>query len=428
MLLNTGIFDMEKTLMDRSLELLRNINLPESYAVIVQSILALILITIVAWLIDKLATKVFRTLAPRLTQISRNKWDDILIKNKIFANFSHFFPGMVFLILSPLISSQSIFNFINDFIGTYFIIVAMIFINSLINAAHDIYLRINAERAIKLNIKLFLQLIKVVIFSFGVLAIISLYTDKSFFQLLAGLGTMLTIILIVYKDTILGFIAGIKLTAYEMVRIGDWIQLPKENADGRVIDVSLNTVKVRNWDQTITTVPTYKLVSEPFTNWTGMEQSGGRQILRHINIDMESIRFLSETEIEKFKRFKLLKTFIEEKTIDDTFEYPDIKDYLDTHQLTNIGLFRRYIEKYIQSTGFANTDMEYFVRQRQSTEKGLPLQIYVFVREKQLAKYERIQAEIFDHIFAIIPEFGLRIFQEPSGYDVSKLGESRKSI
>lgn len=428
MLLNTGIFDMEKTLMDRSLELLRNINLPESYAVIVQSILALILITIVAWLIDKLATKVFRTLAPRLTQISRNKWDDILIKNKIFANFSHFFPGMVFLILSPLISSQSIFNFINDFIGTYFIIVAMIFINSLINAAHDIYLRINAERAIKLNIKLFLQLIKVVIFSFGVLAIISLYTDKSFFQLLAGLGTMLTIILIVYKDTILGFIAGIKLTAYEMVRIGDWIQLPKENADGRVIDVSLNTVKVRNWDQTITTVPTYKLVSEPFTNWTGMEQSGGRQILRHINIDMESIRFLSEAEIEKFKRFKLLKTFIEEKTIDDTFEYPDIKDYLDTHQLTNIGLFRRYIEKYIQSTGFANTDMEYFVRQRQSTEKGLPLQIYVFVREKQLAKYERIQAEIFDHIFAIIPEFGLRIFQEPSGYDVSKLGESRKSI
>ncbi|WGU69804.1 mechanosensitive ion channel [Capnocytophaga canimorsus] len=269
------------------------------------------------------------------------------------------------------------------------------------------------------SLKIYIQLAKVIVFSLGGIAVISIFANKNFLDILAGLGAMITILLIVYKDMIMGFVAGIQLSANKMVYVGDWIVLPKDGADGTVIDIGLTTVKIQNWDRTITTIPTYKLTSESFTNWRGMQLSGGRRIKRHVSIDIESIHFLSEAEIQTFRKIRLLTEYIDEKLQVISAVNANETEHVNQRRLTNIGTFRKYVENYLRESGYANLDMTFIVRQLQSTEKGVPIEIYMFCKVKEWAIYEQIQADIFDHIFAIIPTFNLRLFQEPSGHNFS---------
>ncbi len=413
---------MEEYLEDLRLKivaLFQNMGMEETWAVLFQSILVAVSILIVAWLIDRLITILMRRFVPKVVGRTQNRWDDIFLENRVFANLAHFTPGIVMLFLYPLIAHGGLRVFIENIMDTYFIIVFLLSVNAVLNALNAIYASYKGQRAA--NIKIYLQVIKVTLFSLGIIAIISIFASKNFLDILKGLGAIATILLIVYKDTILGFVAGIQLSANKMVKVGDWISIPKDNADGNVIDIGLNTVKVQNWDKTITTIPTYKLMSESFTNWKGMEQSDGRRIKRHINIDMDSVRFLSEEEIQRYKKFRLLEAYIHEKEEEIRQLNEGVTEYVNQRRLTNIGTFRKYVENYLEQTGFANMKMTFIVRQLQSTEKGLPIEVYMFCKEKEWAKYEQIQSDIFDHIFAMVPEFGLRIFQNPTSSSLSKL-------
>jgi len=255
--------------------------------------------------------------------------------------------------------------------------------------------------------------------------IISILLERDPTVLLAGLGAMAAILLLVFKDTILGFVASIQLSANNMLKIGDWIEMRSHGADGTVTDITLNTVKVQNWDKTISTIPTYALVSESFNNWKGMEESGGRRIKRAVNIDTGSIKFCDAQMLNRFLKFELIRDYVKKKE-NEVKEYNKTKklsedDNISGRRQTNIGIFRKYLEVYLRQHPMVNQDMTFLVRQLHPTPTGLPIEIYVFCKDKAWANYEAIQADIFDHIFAVIPEFELKVFQQPSGSDISNV-------
>ena len=398
---------------NQTLDFFKNSGLSEGWAIFFQSIIVLIVILLIAYVADRLTTFIFRKVIPKIVGNTANKWDDIFLENKVFSKFAHFIPGWIIISSYSLISSESIRWLIKTLIGVYFIIVSALFLSAVMKACEDIYSHVNNNEK---SIQIYGQLARVVIYSLGGVAIISIFADRNFIDILTGLGAMVTVLLIVYKDTILGFVAGIQLSANQMLTVGDWIVSPKDGADGTVTYIGLVTVKVQNWDRTITTIPTYKLVSEPFTNWRGMQQSDGRRIKRHVNIDMESIHFLSDEEIQKFRKIRLISDYIEEKLqIISEVNANETEDF-NRRRLTNIGTFRKYIENYLRNSGFVNLDMMFAVRQLQSTETGLPIEIYMFSKIKDFANYEQVQSDVFDHIFAIVTTFNLRLFQAPSGH------------
>lgn len=399
-------------LREQSVSFFENIGLSPYWATWVQSIAALLFILILSWGVGRIATVIMRGLAPVIVGKTKNKWDDLLMENNVFKILSYYLFGAVFIWLDQIIVAESLQRFIKTITGTYFIVVTLILINALLNTAYQIYQSL--QKTDKASIKIYIQLLKVIVFSFGVILIISIFADKKLVEILTGLGAMLTILLIVYKDTILGFVAGISLSTNNMLQVGDWISVPQHDADGTVIDIGLSAVRVQNWDKTITTIPPYKLTSESFTNWKGMEEAGGRRVKRHVIIDIGSIHFLSPEEIDKFKQFHLLKDYIEEKLQAIEKTNKGVKEYVNQRRLTNIGTLKKYMENYLQSTGYARPDMTFIVRQLQSNEKGVPIEIYFFCKETAWAKYEQVQADVFDHFFAIMPEFGLRVFQNVS--------------
>lgn len=255
--------------------------------------------------------------------------------------------------------------------------------------------------------------------------IVSLLIGRSPVILLSGLGAMTAVLMLIFKDPILGLVAGIQLSANNMLKLGDWLEMPKYNADGAVIDVGLTTVKVRNWDNTITTVPTYALISDSFKNWRAMSESGGRRIKRSINIDVTSINFISEAEMKKLARSRLLANYILEKSREvEEFNQAhdlDLSTALNGRRLTNIGTFRAYLEMFLRNHTNIRQDMTIMVRQMAPTEDGVPIEIYAFTNTVVWVEYESIQSDIFDHIFAVVPEFGLRLHQSPSGHDIASI-------
>lgn len=406
---------MEQTLIhlrNKTVNLLEQLGLSTIWSIFLQSIIVFFLIILFALVADKIATFLMRRLAPIILGKARINWKKFLLKNRVFSKTASFIPAIVISVLYHIIASADLRYVIELFIDTYFIIVFLLLANAIINTVDSIYVNIEGNIG---NLKLYLQLAKVVLFSIGVIAIISIFANRNFMDILKGLGTMITVLLIVYKDTIMGFIAGIQLSTNKMVKIGDWISLPKENADGTVTEISLNTVKIQNFDQTITTIPTYKLISESFTNWRGMQESGGRRIKRHIKIDMNSIHFLSTEEINRLGKFKLLEKYISEKLKEVESSKKKEQEWVNQRKITNIGTLKKYIENYLLSTGFVNTEMTFMVRQLQSTETGIPIEIYFFCKEKDLGTYEQIQSNIFDHIISVVPLFNLRIYQSLSG-------------
>lgn len=408
-------------------DLLSGTGLSESLVVIIENI-TLIVITIgLAILADFIIKRIIIAAITRIARKSKNNWDDIFVERKVFNRLAHLAPAIiVHYALQYIFDAPGLVAFLENLTQAYMVLVVLLVIDATINALHEVYLTTPVSKG--RNIKGYIQVVKIIFYFAAIILIISIFSGEAPKVLMGGLGAMAAVLMLVFKDTILGFVASIQLSANKMVNNGDWISMPKYNADGTVIDISLNTVKVQNWDKTIATIPTYALVSESFNNWKGMEESGGRRIKRSINIDMKSVGFLNKDQIEKFRKYHVLKDYITSKEKEITEYNKSLKLDEDTitngRKMTNLGTFRKYLENYLHNHPKIHQDMTFLVRHLQPTEKGLPMEIYVFSNDQEWANYESIQADIFDHILAIMPEFELRVFQNPTGDDFQKLASS----
>lgn len=355
--------------------------------------------------------------------INNNKfnWDNMLLERKVFHRLSHIVPAIIIYYFSSTFPDYQ--HLIEKGAITYIIVVGLMVIYSFLNAFNDIYLTFEISK-IK-PIKGYIQVVQIIVFVLGGIIIIANLMGESPFILLSGIGALSAVLLLVFKDSLLGLVAGIQLAANDMVRVGDWIEMPKYEADGDIIDISLNTVKVQNFDKTITTIPSYALISDSFKNWRGMQVSGGRRIKRSLFIDTNSITFCTEEMIEKFKTIQFLSEYITTKE-HEIAEY-NAKNEINRNNpvngraLTNIGVFRAYINQYLQHHPGISKEMTLLVRQLAPTENGLPLEIYAFTNDIRWDVYETIQSDIFDHLFAVAPEFGLHLFQNPSGNDFKNM-------
>jgi miniconductance mechanosensitive channel len=300
------------------------------------------------------------------------------------------------------------------------LLVGVLALNSALNAANEIYQRFEVAR--RIPILGYLQVVKIIVTLAAVIVGISIWIQQSPLLLLSGLGAMTAILLLVFKDTILGLVAGIQLVANDMVRPGDWLEMPKYGADGDVEEITLNVVKIRNWDKTVTTIPTYALISDSFKNWRGMSESGGRRIKRSLLIDISSIKFCPPELVEKLKKIDRLGPFIEQRSqeiAEANGSYGPADDCpANGRRMTNVGLFRQYTAEYLRANPAIHKDMTFLVRQLQPTSEGLPLEIYVFSNDQRWVQYEGIQGDIFDHLFAVLPLFELRAYQRPAGFDI----------
>jgi miniconductance mechanosensitive channel len=406
-------------------KLLLSTGMPEGLEVITRTVIVAVIIFSLAILADIITRRVIITGIKRFASKTRSQLDDVLVERGFFRKVAHVVPGLLIYFTAGFIFSDYpvLGDIINRLALTYIILIILLSVDSFINALHQIYLTKPVSEG--RPIKGYIQVVKIIIYFIAIILIIASLLKESPKALLTGLGAMAAVLMLVFKDTILGFVASVQLSANKMVAPGDWIEMPSHNADGTVIDITLNTVKVQNWDKTIATIPTYALVSESFRNWKGMEESGGRRIKRSINIDMNSVRFVDDQLAEKFKKIHLLKDYVvnREKEIQKYNEENKIDGSIlvNGRRMTNLGTFRKYIEEYLHRHPKIHDDMTFLVRQLQPDERGLPIEIYVFSNDQAWANYEAIQADIFDHILAVIPEFDLRVFQNPSGRDFQNI-------
>ena len=302
-------------------------------------------------------------------------------------------------------------------------IILLLVVDALLDSVVEIHERKDSTR--HLPLKGVAQGAKLIAFLFGGVLILSIILDRSPLYFLSGLGAVTAILLVVFRDAILGLVAGVQISVNRMIQIGAWIEMAKYGADGDVIDVGLTTVKVRNWDKTITTVPTYALISDPVKNWRGMFETGGRRIKRAIHLDMQSFRFVDDALLKKMFTFRRLRPYLERKLpeLADANREEDLSVSVNGRRLTNIGCFRAYAEAYLRSHPEVNQEMILLVRQLAASDKGLPLELYLFTADTRWAVHERVQADIFDHLLTVVPEFGLSVFQSPSGSDLRTAAE-----
>lgn len=414
------------------LDILKNLYISlgasEMNSEILRSITIILVILITAILADFIAKKILRSMVKRFVEKTSWKYDDIIFQKKVLFYLAHLIPAVIIqLTIDFAFSSkveypfnvESISNTIHTMLGIYVFIILWLVIFASINAFHEIFKK--GHLAKDIDIKGFLQLIKVIVSLVFIILLVALIVDKKPGAVLTALGAVAAVLMFVFKDTLLGFVAGIQIAANKMVKPGDWISMPDMNADGTVLEIGLTTAKIQNWDKTISTVPTYALVSNSFANWRGMEESGGRRIKRSFFIDVSSIKFCSENMIEKYRNMHLLKSYILEKEKELALYNKEKKitqdNLANSRYLTNVGTFRKYIELYLNEHPSIKKDFTILVRQLQVTPNGLPMEIYVFSSDQRWVQYEAIQSDIFDHIFSVIPEFELRLFQNPTGSD-----------
>ena len=357
---------------------------------------------------------------------SKNTWDDALVQHGFVTRLSYLMPIIVvYMSVDLLMPSQTLAPELFKRLSMVFFVMAGVWmLDAILLAVREVYS--SSQVASRRPIRGYTDGIKIIAYVMAGIFIISILTDKSPWGILSILGGFTVVLMLVFKDTILGFVASIQLSGHDMVRVGDWIEMPKYGADGDVIDVTIHTVKVRNWDKTITTIPTYGLVTDAFKNWRGMSESGGRRIKRSMYIDMSSIKFCTDDMLEHFEKFELLKEYLQHKkeeiSADNAAHNVDTSQLINGRRQTNIGVFRAYIVAFLKSHPKIHQNMTFLVRHLEPTSHGLPVQIYVFSNDQAWANYEAIQADIFDHLLAALPEFDLRVFQNPTGYDFAKIG------
>jgi miniconductance mechanosensitive channel len=398
-------------------EVLSEHGLSENWAYVSAHIAAIVLILLICILTYLFVKKILFRVVGAYTRFSKNKWDDILLNQNLFVRIARLAPGIIVHISASTFPKQQVW--IQRFAFSYIILMALLALFSLLDGFEIIYRRfeISKERPIKG----LLQVVKIILTVIVVIVTIAVLLDRSPWALLSGIGVFSAVLLLIFQNSILGFVAGMQLAGNDMVRVGDWIEMPKYNADGDVIDITLHTVKVQNWDKTITMIPANAMITDSFKNWRGMREAGGRRIKRSIYIDMNSIKFCTDEMLERFQKFHYLTDYI-------AFKKKEIEEYnqkngIDPTQLvngrrmTNIGTFRAYVMNYIKNHPSVNKEMMILVRQLAPDQYGLPIEIYCFTNTTVWVEYESIQADIFDHILAIVPQFDLQIFQSPSGRD-----------
>lgn len=383
--------------------------------------LAVLSTSYILWLIARF---IMLVVLHSLTAKTKTKLDDYLVEKKVFGALAQLCPLIVLYWTLPIV-----FNYypetgawLSNYIVDILIIITIMRTTNRSLSAFQKYLR-DYDKYDDKPIESYIQIIKIVLGIFFVLLILSQLTGESPLSFFAYFGALSAIIILVFKDTILGFVGSIQLSANDMIRKGDWITMEKYGADGDIEEINLNTVKVRNFDKTITTIPTYSFISDSFKNWRGMAESNGRRIKRSIFIEVDSIGFASESLIDKFEKQSFLSDFITQrkKEIHEHNEKTGLHDKLQKRRITNIGLFRFYIEYYLRNNPNINQEMTLIIRQLQPTEKGMPIEIYCFSKTKDWGPYENIISDIFDHLYAMIPEFELSAFEYPSGKDLQSL-------
>lgn len=395
----------------------------QGLAEVLASLAITIGIIIFSFIIHLVLKKVFLRIVTKIIRKNKLIWDDILLERKVIQRAILIVPGVLFFSLAGIYENPDITRIVERLASTYVMVIVMFVSSSLIDSIDDIY-RTKPISKIR-PIKGLLQVVKIAVYIVIAIIIIATLLDQSPLILLSSVGALAAVFSFVFKDSILGFIAGIQLTSNDMLRIGDWIEMPKYGADGDVIDITLNTVKVQNWDKTYVTIPAYSLISDSFKNWRGMHQFGGRRIKRSIYIDVNSVDFCTQEMIQNLKKIHYLKDYVTEK--EKELEKYNKENSIDTDQvingrrMTNLGTFRAYLKNYIMNHPGINQDKLMIVRQLASGENGIPLEIYAFTRDTAWVSYEGVQSDIFDHIFAVAGEFGLRVFQSPSGYDIKSM-------
>jgi len=405
-----------------------NIGLDAQMAVLMARASAVVAMLLLALIADVVARKLLLGYVKKLVERSKTQWDDFLLQQKFFVRIAHLAPALVLLWLGP-VALEGLPNWIelvNRLTYLYVVLIILLAIEAVLDAFVDIYRTYPISKDIP--IKSFVQVGKLVVFFIGAILIFGLLFNQSPLVFLSGLGALSAVLIIVFKDSILGFVAGVQLAANKMVARGDWISMPDYGADGDVLEVTLTTVKVQNWDKTITTIPTYALISDSFKNWRGMMESGGRRIKRAVNIDITSIKFCDAKMLEKFSKIQYISEYLANKQQEikkyNEEKNVDLSSLVNGRHLTNIGTFRAYVSAYLRHHPKIDQEMTFLVRQLQPTPQGLPVEIYVFSSDQNWANYEGIQSDIFDHILAVVPEFELRVFQEPSGYDFRGMGKT----
>ena len=388
-----------------------------------QTALGLAALLLVAWLADVVTRRYLVRLVERLTAKSPIDWDNTVARHGVFRHLAHLLPLVIIHFGVDLVPNvpPSIYTAIENIVLILIVWTGMRAAASFMNAAGEIFsgLPLSKDRPIRG----FLQLFKIFIYAAGAILIVAIAIGQSPLVLLGGFGALTAVLMLVFKDTILSVVASIQIASNDMIRVGDWVEMPGYGADGDVIEIALHTVKIQNWDKTVTTVPTSAFITDWFRNWRYMSESGGRRIKRDLSIDQSTIGFLTPAEVERFRRFALLKDYMSEKeaVLTEANRPVEEADPVNARRLTNVGMLRAYIFRYLRNHPLINQEMTLLVRQREPTPDGLPIQIYCFTTTTDWAEYEDIQSDIFDHILAIVPEFGLRVFQHPSGEDVRNL-------
>ena len=389
----------------------------EMVSEIVSNTVVFLFVTIVSVLAYVIVRKILLKLLRVIILRSRSKWDDLLIEHKLIEKLAIIVPALVLYSLSDMLAQGQIW--LKRFAFCMIVYGVLRTIDKLLSVINELYKKTEASKT--RSIKGFLQILKIIIYAVGVIVIISILMDRSPALLLGGIGAASAVLLLIFQNTILGFVASIQLTENDMIRIGDWIEMPSHNADGDVVEISLHTVKVVNWDKTVTTIPTQAMINESFKNWRNMFELGGRRIKRCIYIDMSSVRFCDEEMLTRYQKIQYIRQYLEDKTREiQTYNKENNIDYsslVNGRRLTNLGTFRAYLKAYLENHSKVHRDLIMTVRHLAPTEHGLPIEIYAFTNTTKWLEYESIQADIFDHIFAIVPEFDLRIFQTPTGHD-----------
>ena len=384
----------------------------------------ILLVLLLSWVAHRVSQGPINRSIEKFAHYTIQQWDDILVEKHIVKRILYFIPLILLYVLSsPILTGTSLLPLSQTLISFLFLIAGMMFLDAMLNALLAIYSK--SAIAKEISITPFVQVLKLVLYFVTGILLLSLLLQKTPLYFLSGLGALTAVLMFVFKDVLMGFVAGIQLIANKMVAPKDWIEIPKYGADGDVIEITLTTVKVQNFDNTITTIPTYALINESFKNWRNMNLSGGRRIKRYVNIDLGSIKFCSSEMLEQFKRIQLISQYIqnrqEEILVYNKKHQVDESTLVNGRRLTNIGVFRSYVEAYLRQHPMIHKDMTFLIRQLSPSENGLPIEIYVFCKDTNWTAYEAIQADIFDHILAVVPEFDLRVFQEPSGSDFQKI-------
>ena len=369
--------------------------------------IAFTVLVLIALAADQVCRRVVLKAVAQLVKKTKATWDDVVFDHKVMVRLSHIVVPLIVYLFIPVAfadTNAATVDIIQRICMVLIILSLLFFAHAFMGAVYSVYSATGRYR--NRPLKGMVQTVQVALWLVGIIVIIGQLTGQEVLSLLGGLGAMSAVLMLVFKDTIMGFVSGVQLSANNMLKVGDWIKMPKYGVDGTVTEVSLTTVKVRNWDNTVATLPPYMLVSEMFENWNAMRESGGRRVKRSINIDMNSVRFCTPEMLEEYRKIDLLKEYMSQEHEDP---------------LTNLGVFRAYLVAWLRNRPVVNTDLHCMVRQLQPTEYGIPLELYFFSRIKDWVPYEGVQSDVFDYVLAVVPRFGLRVFQLPSGEDLQML-------